>query len=274
MRTWVLAATIIVTAHGALAADMPDLPVLRGFVNDGPRPTRTIWEGFYVGGQGAYGSSEMNFTNATHDITAKLLDRTTIENEMQVSQWPVLGKATVHGHAIGGFAGWNAQWDDAVISIEASYLHGTFGGTSSGSISRFQTLSDGYTHAVTYTGTGSININDMASLRVRGGWAWNCVLPYAFGGLALGLADIQRTSNVFDHFVNLNAQPGLQDLTVNLNASSIQNSHWIYGYVLGAGTDVMLIGGLFARGEFEFTKFVAPINTTIATFRAGLGYKF
>jgi len=273
MRRLVLAAMIFVTAHGALAADMPDLPVLRGFVNDASR-TQTRWQGFYVGGQGAYGSSEMDFTNATRDITAKLLNRTTIENEMQVSQWPVLGRATVHGHAIGGFAGWNAQWDDAVIGIEANYLHGTFGGTSTGSMSRFQTLSDGYTHAVTNTGTASININDMGSVRVRGGWAWNCLMPYAFAGLALGLADINRKTTIYDHFVNQNAQPGFQDLTFTASAFAPQNNHWIYGYALGGGMDVMLVGGLFARGEFEFTKFTAPVNTSVSTVRAGLGYKF
>ncbi len=273
MRRFVLAAMMAVSAHGALAADMPDLPVLRGFVNDAPR-TRTTWEGFYVGGQGAYGSSEMDFTNATRDLTAKLLNRTTIEQEMQVSQWPVLGAATIHGHAIGGFAGWNGQWDDAVIGIEANYLHGTFGGSSTGRMERFQTLSDGYTHDVTNTGTASISIHDMGSLRVRGGWAWNCLLPYAFGGVALGLADINRTTVITDHFVNQNAQPGFQDLNFAGSLSSPQNNHWILGYALGAGMDVMLIGGLFARGEFEFTKFVGQVNTTVSSVRAGVGYKF
>ena len=76
MRRLVLAAAMVVAAHGALAADMPDLPILRGFVNDGPPAARTTWQGFYAGGQAAYGSSEMDFTNATRDITAKLLNRT------------------------------------------------------------------------------------------------------------------------------------------------------------------------------------------------------
>jgi len=273
MRRWVLAAMMVGTAHSAMAADMPDLPVLRGFVNDAPR-ARTTWEGFYVGGQGAYGSSEMDFTNATRDLTAKLLNRTTIENEMQVSQWPVLGKVTIHGHAIGAFAGWNAQWDDAVIGLEANYLHGTFGGTSTGSMERFQNLSDGYTHDVTNTGRASININDMGTIRVRGGWAWNCLLPYGYAGLAIGLADINRVTTIHDHFVNPNALPGFQDLTFIASASAPQTNHIIYGYVFGAGMDVMLIGGLFARGEFEFTKFVGSVNTSVSSGRVGVGYKF
>ena len=53
-----------------------------------------------------------------------------------------------------------------------------------------------------------------------------------------------------------------------------QNSHLLWGYTFGGGADVMLIGGLFARGEFEYTKYAAPINTSVATVRAGVGYKF
>jgi len=37
---------------------------------------------------------------------------------------------------------------------------------------------------------------------------------------------------------------------------------------------VMLIGGLFARGEFEYAKFVTPVNTAVSKVHAGLGYKF
>jgi outer membrane immunogenic protein len=273
-RLVVLAAVMVVTAHGVLAADMPDLPVLRGFVNDGPPASRTTWQGFYVGGQGAYGSSEMDFTNATRDVTAKLLSGTAIEKDGQVSTWPVLSKQTVHGSGFGGFVGYNAQWEDAVIGIEANYLHGALGGTGSGTMSRFFIDSTGYTDAVTYTGTASMQIHDSGSLRMRGGWAWNCLLPYAFGGLALGIADITRTTHVSGSQTNVNAAPGFTFVPFDLTATSSQNNHLIFGYSLGAGVDVMLIGGLFARGEFEYAKFVAPINTAVSTVRGGLGYKF
>ena len=36
----------------------------------------------------------------------------------------------------------------------------------------------------------------------------------------------------------------------------------------------MLIGGLFGRLEYEYLKFAAPIDTSVNTIRAGLGYKF
>jgi len=36
----------------------------------------------------------------------------------------------------------------------------------------------------------------------------------------------------------------------------------------------MLAGGLFMRGEWEYLKFVGPIDTSINTVRGGLGYRF
>ena len=40
-----------------------------------------------------------------------------------------------------------------------------------------------------------MNIRDYGSLRVRGGYALGCFLPYLFGGVALGQADIDRRAD-------------------------------------------------------------------------------
>jgi len=47
-----------------------------------------------------------------------------------------------------------------------------------------------------------------------------------------------------------------------------------YGYSFGAGSEVMLVGGLFARGEYEYVRFTSPIDINMNTFRGGIGYKF
>jgi opacity protein-like surface antigen len=59
-----------------------------------------------------------------------------------------------------------------------------------------------------------------------------------------------------------------------LNAANVQHNHLIYGYSAGLGVDVNLIGGLFARFEYEYIRFTASVDTSINTARAGLGYKF
>src|SRR5260370_39217810 len=63
----------------AQAADLPDLPILRGAYTDG-LSSRVNWQGVYVGGQGGFGTSDMNFTGATSSVAAHLLANTAIES--------------------------------------------------------------------------------------------------------------------------------------------------------------------------------------------------
>src|SRR5262249_27851774 len=120
----------------------------------------------------------------------------------------------------------------------------------------------------------AIHIRESGSVRIRGGWVWNCLMPYAFGGVAIGLADVSRTAHVFGTQTNVNAAPGFQFVPFDLSATSEQNNHIIYCFSAVAGIDIMVMGGLFAGGEFESAKSASPINTAVTTFRAAVGYKF
>ena len=53
MRRFLLAAVMIGAVTGAQAADMPDLPILRGSYVDGLTASRANWNGFYLGAQAA-----------------------------------------------------------------------------------------------------------------------------------------------------------------------------------------------------------------------------
>ncbi|HVV42174.1 MAG TPA: outer membrane beta-barrel protein [Nitrobacter sp.] len=271
MRGLLLAAVILGAAQSAQAADMPDFPPLRGSLPDGLSTTRTVWQGFYVGGQAGMGESDMNFAGATNDVTAKLLANTVIENEMNVSDWPVMGKKSQRGTGYGGFVGYNSQWDDVVLGVEANYLHGNFGGSDSGSMSRFYSASDGYTHYVSYNANAAMAIQDMGTLRVRGGYVWGSFLPYIFGGVALGQANITRTASISDNQVNNTTG---QTIPFTASMTDAQNAHLIYGYSAGLGVDVNLMAGLFLRAEWEYVRFTSSIDTDINTVRVGLGYKF
>jgi opacity protein-like surface antigen len=224
------------------------------------------WQGFYVGGQAGYGASDMDFTGSTRNIVSKLLANTTIENEMDVSTWPLLGKKSSQGSGYGGFVGYNSQWDDVVLGIEANYMHGSFGGSDRDSMSRMFTTSNGVLNDITYDANASIKVNDIGSARLRAGYVWNCFLPYLFGAVSMGQGDIVRSATI----------SGTQDGVgfIPLTQTDVQNNHFLYGYGGGLGADMMLTGGLFVRAEWEYLKFAAPINTSVSTVRAGLGYKF
>jgi outer membrane immunogenic protein len=272
MRRFLLAVVMSGTAAGAQAADMPDF--LRGsLLPSGPSPT-VNWQGFYVGGQGAVGESDMNFSNATQSVAANLLADTAIEASGQVSSWPVGGKVSTRGTGFGGFVGYNSQWDSVVLGLEFNYLHGKFGGSQTDSRGLSFVDSLGYTDSVNYQATSTIAISDMGTFRARAGYAIGSFLPYMFGGVALGQADIVRTVNISGVAENVNAAPGFTVIPISYNASVGQYSHLIYGYSGGVGVDMMLMSCLFLRAEWEYVRFTSAIDTDVNTFRVGLGYKF
>jgi outer membrane immunogenic protein len=272
MRKLLLAAVIFGATTGAQAADMPDF--LRGSIPAGPAPT-VDWRGFYVGGQAGYGSSDENFNGSTANMTQALLANTLIESAMQVSQWNLgLGKDSARSSGYGAFAGYNWQWDDVVLGVDASYLHGTFGGSTSATEARSSgtPLSDGLIHNVTATSSSAIAISDMATFRGRAAYSFGCFLPYAFGGFALGNADITSSVKVQDA-----ESPSINGPFTQLQplfADNALHNHLIYGYTAGLGIDINLIGGLFMRAEWEYVRFTSQVDTSINTVRAGLGYKF
>lgn len=284
MRLILLAAMMCGVAAGAQAADLPDLPILRGAVTDGMTTSKVNWQGFYIGGQGSYGSSDENFANSNANMLAALLDHRSIQ-EMQVAQWNLgLGKQSLRSSGYGGFTGYNWQWTDVVIGVEASYQHGTFGGTANASrgLVSGSALSDGMFHAVTVNSSSAISISDMATLRGRAGYAAGSFLPYAFAGIALGNADITRSVTIQDNFAPTFAgaispcptNGGGPPFCVTSTATQAQHNHLVYGYSGGVGVDVNLIGGLFMRAEWEYARFTSAVDTSINTVRAGLGYKF
>ena len=51
-------------------------------------------------------------------------------------------------------------------------------------------------------------------------------------------------------------------------------SKLVYGYSAGLGVDVMVVGGLFLRAEYEYQRVTSDIESNVNSVRAGLGYKF
>jgi outer membrane immunogenic protein len=280
MRRFVMAISMVgaicAAVSGAQAADMPDLPFLRGGFSDAPVRVSPIWQGYYIGGQAGFGASDENFRDATRTQIGNLLATSTIENELKVSSWPVLGKASARNSAFGGFVGYNSQWEDVVIGVEVNYMHGKAGGSDQTSISRMANTSDLYLNTILVDTRAAIDITDYGTIRARAGYAINGFLPYMFGGVALGRADITRASSVNASGIYLGAAvpapPPYGPTT--MATTETQNGHLLYGYTAGVGVDVNLIGGLFLRAEYEYIRFTSTVDTNINTVRAGLGYKF
>jgi outer membrane immunogenic protein len=262
----------------AHAADMPDF--LRGSLGTPTLPNN--WQGFYVGGQYGYGSSDEHFSGSNSSMLNSLISNSDLVG-MGVGQWNLqLGGVSERSTGYGAFAGYNWQWDDVVFGLEASYLHGSFGGSTSAQAGPLVggPLSDGTFHNVTVISSDSIGITDMATFRARAGYAYSIFLPYVFGGLALGNGNISQSVSVQDNWGTTQNQALAQcgsaggPICAQLAADNTLHNHLIYGYTAGLGVDIKLVGGLFMRGEWEYARFVDKIEVNMNTVRAGLGYKF
>jgi opacity protein-like surface antigen len=275
MRRFFLVAVMCGAVTGAQAADMPDLPFLRGSFTDGLSRSNVNWSGVYVGGHAAHGAADMDFTNSGQDLLAKLLNNLDLESQFNISKWPLLGKAHMQNSGFGGFIGYNFQWSEAIIGLELNYTHGNFLGASSGSQSRsFQYPTD-YVSSATVSSNASMKLTDYGSLRVRGAYAVDNFLPYGFVGVAMGQANINRRAdyNIYYQYVG-SAVPPLPDYAGGGSLTDNANSKFIMGFAGGLGVDVMLYAGLFLRAEWEYLRFTTSVDTTVNTVRAGLGYKF
>jgi outer membrane immunogenic protein len=272
MRRFLLVAAIVGTVSAAQAADMPDF--LRGSFT--APVARTNWQGFYIGGQASYGAADMDFTNSGQDLLKKLLNNVDVEQQFNISSWPLQSKTSTQNSGFGGFAGYNAQWTDVVVGVELNYIHGKFNNSSSGSQGRTFFFPTDYQTTAFAASSSSMQITDFGSLRVRGGYAYGCFLPYLFGGVALGQANINRGAaySLFYQYVGAptNPKPNIGPISDILTDDA--NAHFIYGYSGGLGVDMMLFANLFVRAEWEYMRFTAPVDTTVNTVRAGIGYKF
>src|ERR1700709_1289691 len=205
MRRFLLVAAMVGTATVAQAADMPDF--LRGSC---PAPVaRTNWQGFYIGGQASYGAADMDFTNSAQDLLKKLLNNVDVEQQFNISSWPLQGKTSIQSNGFGGFFGYNAQWTDVVVGVELNYIHGKFFNSNGGSQGRSFFFPTDYLTTAIASSSSSMNVTDYGSLRVRGGYAYGSFLPYLLGGVALGQANISRRADatLFYQYVGSPANP-------------------------------------------------------------------
>jgi outer membrane immunogenic protein len=272
MRRVLLAVAMFAVAAQA-HADMPDY--LRGSLPAVPTPT-VNWQGFYIGGQGAWASSAQTFSGSTmdHSVSANLISSNVIGQINGISAPTPLGTSSKGSAGYGIFTGYNWQWDDVILGAEMSYLHGNFGGSVSAArqFTSQAALSDGLFHDPKVTSTSTFAVSDYATFRARAAWAYTCFLPYAFGGFALGYADVSTTARI-DDFVSAAAGGPFAALPP-LTATHAGENHLIYGYTAGLGIDINLMAGLFMRAEWEYVRFTQQVDANINTVRLGLGYKF
>jgi outer membrane immunogenic protein len=164
---WVFWALVVLSFAPPAAAANLDLGVPAGPLTVGPA-TFTRWSGFYFGGQVGWGNANADFSGATKSLVAFALRNTLLESEVAPSQWQVLGNANQSAAAYGGFVGYNTQWQDLILGMEANFNRASFSlHASTSPIGRTTSDSAGNAYIVNITGSGSIVMQDFATMRLR-----------------------------------------------------------------------------------------------------------
>jgi outer membrane immunogenic protein len=292
MRRFVLAAVMFGAASGAWAADLSDLPVLRGSFPGGLSTATRNWDGWYAGGQVGYSSANMDFSQSVVGLTNSIFRNSVLQEP--TAELSLLSKANVQGNGFGAFVGRNYQWDDLVFSLEANYNYmNRLAGSSSASIGPLEIVNPTgqvsppgvtTTYAVTLTGTASAQIKDVITFRGRAGWAYDNFLPYVFGGVAVGRMDVYRNVTRRDDITTTDVLgvtttvigPTLPVPSVSQTRTQERTNDFVVGWTGGLGLEYMVWNCMFLRGEWEYVKFISVMNTSIAvnSARLGIGYKF
>lgn len=295
MRRFWLVTALLGSVSAAQAADMPDMPILRGGFTDGlARPARN-WDGAYVGGNLGYSADATDFSQSVVGLTNFIFRDSVLQQP--TANWSLLKKTNTQSTNFGAFVGRNWQWYDAILGLEGNYTYfNNLATSTSGSNSLLIVNPSGEVRApgitnnygVTLTGTAAAQVKDMATLRGRLGWDGGDFMPYMFAGAAIGRMDVSRTvtsnvtlrrdSTVTDAFGNVITIIGTTNPVPSMSQIQTQRrtNNFVVGWTAGLGVEYCVWGGLFARAEWEYVKFSPVMNTsvTLNNARLGLGYKF
>jgi opacity protein-like surface antigen len=283
-----LALAAVLLSPAAFAADYSPPP---DFTLRGPEtptlsePTYPNWSGFYFGAQAGRSFATADFGNSTSSLISYILRDTELESS--VSSWTTLPQASTGGQSYGGFAGYNIQWGDVITGLELNYNHlGLRSGAqdTEGPLiipGATQTNGDTVQYSVTVQSSASVSITDIMTARARVGWMYDRLLPYAFGGLAIGRADVTRYASVTGtKYTTDTATPPVTTsgplILPGNPQSQTSNGRIAYGVTFGLGMEVGLLPNLFLRGEWEYVAFndIDNVKVQANTARVGLGLKF
>ena len=171
-----------VPAAPSAAADL-DLGPLRGSYGSSGLVPVVRWQGGYFGGTAGSSLLRSNGGGSVERLIARALRDTRVEAEMEVSTWLRPQMRDAREATYGVFAGYNFQFAETVLGIEADMTFGSVSASGSDTLSRQTRLSNGYRARSTATGTEAVELKNWATLRARAGYTLGAFMPYVTGTL-------------------------------------------------------------------------------------------
>jgi opacity protein-like surface antigen len=267
-----LGAAAFLAFVGAGTTVAADFPGSFGVFTPAAAPFR--WDGYVGGGQVGTSNYNADFGSAGGSLVSYILRNTTVENEFAPSGWTTLSKTTTNSRQYGFFLGYNTQWDRLVLGVDGSYNRPqSLTASSSDTISRIVTTSDGTQHIVTINAMSSLKLIDYATARVRAGYAIGQVLPYAAVGIAAGRFDYATSATVKDIWTPTG---GVATTFGPITETDGKNGAFSAGVAVAAGIDALVLPNVFVRAEWEYVAFgpLSGVRSQLNTGRVGVGLKF
>ncbi|WP_409564672.1 outer membrane protein [Methylobacterium sp. J-067] len=237
----------------AQSADL-DYDYLRGADYDPPPVAVIDWSGFYIGGHGGWTSGSVT---KRADAQAALLS---YANATPLGTGYTLNNSTIFGSrgsndSFGAYAGFNAQFDDVVLGIEADYTHNSRKSVWTGTATNLLTQD-------TVTATNRTSFENYGTIRARAGYAIGSFLPYVTGGLAIGEANFSQSL----YRAPYPSAPFAQ----------VTTSKMVVGVAAGAGIDYAITPNVMLRAEYQYLNFPEFNGRQVQmnTFRGGAAVKF
>ncbi|GBU19913.1 MULTISPECIES: outer membrane beta-barrel protein [Methylobacterium] len=299
MRTlpFLLLASLAIGTATARAADL-DYGVLRGPEYEPVAPA-VDWNGGYFGAHAGYSSTSLGFRNVFGDMIRNALHDTSTETNLGASTLLRAQSVRVDHSSFGGFAGYNFQFDDIVLGIEADYTRFGKTGTSFDTTGRSKVTGD-LLETVYLNGSSSTRIQDYGTIRARAGYAMGSLLPFVTGGLAIGRATVvdkltyqaygfnQTTYNanqglttgkpayVYNYGYTTFLQSSPDGSTPATDTLARAKTKVVGGITAGAGLEFALTQNILLRGEYQYVLFndFDGHKANVNTVRGGAAVKF
>ena len=237
------------------------------------------WSGFYFGGFAGQSETEFEPGPGLPDLARSAFRNTALGQAVDMGQFVVdQGARRDSGINFGGFLGYNYLFGDVVLGLEADYTRADQGYGFRDFIAR-RTTAGGQTLDWSMDTKLGARLHDYATARLRMGYAYGPIMPFATIGAAFGRFDAYSTIDATAAIVtNANTATETSRMAAGypLRVGVARKNIWGFGMAFGAGVDWAVTDNLLLRAEYQYIGFgeVEGTSTTVNTGRIAAALKF
>ncbi|WID96175.1 outer membrane beta-barrel protein [Bosea vestrisii] len=241
---------------------------------------RFDWSGFYFGGGAGVSETKFKPGEGLRALANSAFRNTDLAAERDMGSFiNDLPDKRDSGTQFFGIAGYNYLFDDVVLGLEADYTRAGHEYRVSDFIARRSALSTGNVYDWSMATNQAAKLDDYATLRLRMGWAYGRIMPFATIGAALGRFNTTSTIDADALIVTNAGQASETRMRANgypLQVGTIRKNTYAFGLSAGAGVDWALTDNLFLRAEYQIIRFaeIEGTTTTVNTGRVAAALKF